>query len=381
MLLSSSSSFTKITQNLLSRHTTTTTHHHHRIITNMINKNRRYNSTLIIAEPSPSPDSTSLSPSTLSTITAATKLHSGPITILSTNPKNYQPLDPNTLPSNVNIIQILNATNVQDDPSPLAESIALAVQKIQSMYSYTHILTSATKFGTNFLPRAAAMMDKSPITDIIDILSDDTFVRPMYAGNALAKVQATEDVKVLSIRPTAFDKASTISTTTDSSSSSSSNNNNNNNSTSTEVTVESIEVDKQTLTEFVSATITESERPELGSANVVVSGGRGLKSGENFQLLESLADKLHGAVGASRAAVDAGYVPNDLQVGQTGKVVAPELYIAVGISGAIQHLSGMKDSKTIVAINNDADAPIFQIADYGLVTDLFKAVPELTEKV
>lgn len=212
------------------------------------------------------------------------------------------------------------------------------------------------------------MMDLSPITDVIDVLSDDTFIRPMYAGNALAKVQCCQDVKVLSIRSTAFDKAEE---STDA--------NAPNNAPVQEI--KSDDTDTSPMTEYVSSNESQSDRPDLSSASVVISGGRGMKDGTNFELLYNLADKLNGAVGASRAAVDAGFVPNDMQVGQTGKVVAPDLYIAVGISGAIQHLSGMRDSKTIVAINNDAEAPIFQVADYGLVDDLFKVIPELTDKV
>jgi electron transfer flavoprotein alpha subunit len=303
-------------------------------------------STLIIAEPT---DGTSLAPATLSTITAAQKLHSGPITLLSSTP-----IDPSNVPSAVS--SIIN-TNQSDS---LAETISASVQKAQEVNSYSYIIAPATKFGSNVLPRAAAVLNASPIMDIVEIISEDTFVRPMYAGNALAKVQSTEPLKVLSFRSTAFDKAEidgSVALVTD------------------------LEIEPQSLTQFVKANVSKSDRPELSSASTVVSGGRGLKSGENFALLETLADKLQAAVGASRAAVDAGYVPNDWQVGQTGKVVAPDLYIAVGISGAIQHLSGMKDSKTIVAINNDPDAPIFQVADYGLVEDLFKAVPELTDKV
>lgn len=313
---------------------------------------KRFASTLVIAEPSADDK---LAPSTLATITAAKKLHDGPITILSTNPTSSDRIDPSNLPSSIKSIIFPTINNA------LAETIADTVKKAQELNSYTHIVAPATKFGSNILPRAAAVLEKSPISDVIDVLSEDTFVRPMYAGNALAKVQSTESVKVLTVRSTAFDKVEVDG--------------------SPDVQVTDLEVEEQSMTEFVSANVSQSDRPELGSASVVVSGGRGMKSGENFPLLEKLADKMNGAVGASRAAVDAGFVPNDLQVGQTGKVVAPDLYIAVGISGAIQHLSGMKDSKTIVAINNDPEAPIFQVADYGLVSDLFDAVPELTEKI
>uniref|UniRef100_A0A7S3V5K4 Electron transfer flavoprotein subunit alpha n=1 Tax=Chaetoceros debilis TaxID=122233 RepID=A0A7S3V5K4_9STRA len=309
---------------------------------------KRLASTLVIAEPF---DDGSLAPATLSTITAAQKLHDGPITILSTNPS---PPDASSLPSSVKVILQPKCASSE----LLAETISNAIKKAQELNSYSHIVAPATKFGSNVLPRAAAVLDVSPITDIIDVLSTDTFVRPLYAGNALCKVQATEEVKALSFRSTAFDKAEVDGS---------------------DAEVTELEVEDHGLTEYISANVSKSDRPELGSASVVVSGGRGLQSGENFVLLEKLADTLNGAVGASRAAVDAGFVPNSLQVGQTGKVVAPELYIAVGISGAIQHLSGMKDSKCIVAINSDPEAPIFQVADYGLVGDLFDVVPELTK--
>jgi electron transfer flavoprotein alpha subunit len=243
----------------------------------------------------------------------------------------------------------------------VAESVADAVVEANAQNSYSHVLCAGTKFGSNHLGRVGALLNASPVSDVVEIMSDDTFLRPLYAGNALAKVTSTDAVKLLSIRPTSFDKAAPDTPSPPPT---------------------SLSVAPSALASFVSASVSDStSRPDLASAPIVISGGRGMKSSDNFALLETLADKLGGAVGASRAAVDAGFAPNDLQVGQTGKVVAPDLYVAVGISGAIQHLSGMKDSKVIVAINKDGEAPIFQVADYGLVGDLFDVVPELTEKV
>jgi electron transfer flavoprotein alpha subunit len=239
----------------------------------------------------------------------------------------------------------------------LAENVSKLVVDIAG--DYEHILAAATSIGKDTLPRVAALLDVAQISEVIEVVSSDTFVRPIYAGNALATVQSLDAKKVMTVRSSAFDVVASTG--------------------SAEVINLSQAIDSKT--EFVSQSLTESARPELGNAGIIVSGGRGMGSGENFAILEQLADKLGAALGASRAAVDAGFVPNDLQVGQTGKIVAPNLYIAVGISGAIQHLAGMKDSKVIVAINKDPEAPIFQVADYGLVADLFEAVPALNNLV
>ena len=240
----------------------------------------------------------------------------------------------------------------------LAENVADLVLELSGDYS--HVIAAATTTGKNFMPRVAALLDVAQISDIIGVESEDTFIRPIYAGNAIATVQSSDATKVITVRAASFDAAPTGNS----------------------ADVAAIDIVKTNdKSDFVSEELTESERPELTAAEVVISGGRGMQNGENFKLLEGIADKLGAAMGASRAAVDAGFVPNDMQVGQTGKIVAPQLYIAVGISGAIQHLAGMKDSKVIVAINKDEEAPIFQVADYGLVGDLFDVLPELESAI
>lgn len=302
---------------------------------------------LLIAEH----DNASLKPATLHAASAAAQI-GGDITVLVAGH--------NCAPAAQAAAAITGVTKVllADDAAyahQSAENTATLIAGIGKGYS--HILAPATTTGKNMLPRVGALLDVQPLSDVSKIESADTFVRPIYAGNAFATVKSNDTIKVMTIRTTAFDAATTGSTT---------------------APVETLATAGDSgLSTFVGQELTKSERPELTAARVVVSGGRGLGNGENFKILDALADKLGAAVGASRAAVDAGYVPNDYQVGQTGKVVAPDLYIAVGISGAIQHLAGMKDSKVIVAINKDGDAPIFQVADYGLVGDLFTIVPEL----
>ena len=304
-------------------------------------------SILVIAEH----DNNNLKGATLNTVAAAKEL-GGEITLLVAGS------DVASVTSEAQQLNGVTKILACDDnlyQNSLAEELSNLVVSLAASFSY--ILAPATTFGKNLLPRISAKLDVQQISDIISVESEDTFKRPIYAGSCIATVKSNDSVKLITVRTTAFDPVSTDNSG---------------------VEVETIQtVDAVNISEFVSEELAKSDRPELTSANIVISGGRGMQSGDNFHLLDSIADKLGAAVGASRAAVDAGFVPNDYQVGQTGKIVAPDLYIAVGISGAIQHLAGMKDSKVIVAINKDEDAPIFQVADYGLVSDLFNALPEL----
>ena len=308
-------------------------------------------SVLVIAEH----DNTALAAATLNTIAAAREIDDD-VHVLVAGAGCSRVADAAARAAGVAKVRLVDDAAYA---SQLAENVAALIVNIASEYS--HVLIAATKAGKNVLPRAGALLDVSPVSDISGIESADTFVRPIYAGNAIATVQSSDPIKLVSVRATSFDAAAEEGGSG---------------------VVETVDAPGDSgLSAFVDQDLTQSERPELTSARIVISGGRGMQSGDNFALLEEVADKLGAAVGASRAAVDAGFVPNDYQVGQTGKVVAPDLYIAVGISGAIQHLAGMKESKVIVAINKDEEAPIFQVADYGLVADLFQAVPELSAEL
>ena len=308
-------------------------------------------SVLVLAEH----DNKEIKPSTLNTVTAAAKLGGDVVLLVAGS---------GCADAGAAAAKIKGVSKVLVADSPayahhLAENVAPLVVGLAPNYS--HVLAPASTYGKNIMPRVAALLDVGQVSDISGIESPDTFVRPIYAGNAMATVQSKDKIKVVTVRSTSFDAAPAEGGS---------------------AAVENATAGNDAgLTQFLRLESQKSERPELTTARIVISGGRGMQAGDNFKMLEAIADKLGAAVGASRAAVDAGFVPNDYQVGQTGKIVAPELYIAVGISGAIQHLAGMKDSKVIVAINKDEEAPIFQVADYGLVADLFKALPELTEEL
>lgn len=306
-------------------------------------------SILIVAEH----DNASLNVATLNTVAAAQAI-GGDITVLVAGAACGDAANEAAKVAGVN--KVLQADNAVYEHQ-LAENVAPLVAELGK--DYAHVLAPATTAGKNLMPRVAALLDVAQISDIMAVESADTFKRPIYAGNIIATVQSSDAIKVITVRTTGFDPVAAEGGS---------------------ATVESVDsVHDAGISSFVGEEVAESDRPDLTSAKVVISGGRGMQNGENFKLIEAVADKLGAAMGASRAAVDAGFVPNDMQVGQTGKIVAPDLYIAVGISGAIQHLAGMKDSKVIVAINKDEDAPIFQVADYGLVADLFTALPELEQ--
>ncbi len=300
-------------------------------------------------------DDRSVRPSTLNTVTAAAKA-GGDVHVLVVGHNVSDAAKDAAKIAGVSKVLLADSAQFADG---LAEAVAAQVVAVANGYS--HVFAAATAYGKNILPRAAAKMDAAQISDIISVEAPDTFTRPIYAGNAIATVQSSDAIKFVTARPTNFEPAPSEG------------------GTGTVETITAVTVGD--ASRFVARDVVKLDRPELQGAKVVVSGGRGIGSAENFKLLEPLADKLNAAIGASRAAVDAGYAPNDWQVGQTGKVVAPQLYIAVGISGAIQHLAGMKDSKVIVAINKDPEAPIFQVADYGLVGDLFEVVPQVVKEL
>ena len=303
-------------------------------------------SVLVVAEH----DNATLKPATLNAVTAAAQLGEVAVLVAGANCRGVAEAAARI----GGVAKVLLADDAAYEHR-LAENLAALLAKLAP--DFTHILAAATSAGKNVMPRVAALLDVAPISEISAVEGPDSFVRPIYAGNALATVRSGDPIKVITVRATGFDPAPAEGGA---------------------AAIEPVApAGDSGLSRFVGQALSQSARPELTSARIIISGGRGMQSGENFHLLEAIADKLGAAVGASRAAVDAGFVPNDYQVGQTGKIVAPELYIAVGISGAIQHLAGMKDSKVIVAINKDEEAPIFQVADYGLVGDLFKIVPEL----
>lgn len=306
---------------------------------------------LVIAEH----DHETIKSSTLNTITAASKLGSDIHVLVAGQGSSTASTAASAI---AGVTKVFHAEGAEFEHQ-LPEVLAPLVAKLADGYS--HILAPGTTFGKNLLPRVAGIKDLQQISDVIEVIDASTFKRPVYAGNAIATVQSSDAIKLITVRTTGFDPASTSGGS---------------------ASVENVSgTGANDSSKFVGQELTKTARPDLTAAKVVVSGGRGVGSAENFKIIEALADKIGAAVGASRAAVDSGYAPNDYQVGQTGKVVAPQLYVAIGISGAIQHLAGMKDSKTIVAINKDPEAPIFQVADYGLVADLFQAAPELTEKL
>lgn len=318
-----------------------------------LNKFKSSMSTLVVAEH----NNILINSSTLRTVTAARFLESDIHLLVAGNDCMSAASEGSKISGVSKVITIDNKSLLNF----LAENVSSAIKDLHNKEKYTHIIAPDTCNGKNYLPRLAALLDVQPISGVIKIVSSDTFIRPIYAGNALATVKSTNDVKLITIRTTAFEEADLQEPCV--------------------IDVFDSIARQDDLSIWISDEISKSDRPEISTAKVIVSGGRAMKSAENFTILYSLVDKLGAAVGASRAAVDAGYCANDMQIGQTGKIVAPQLYFAVGISGAIQHLAGMKDSKIIVAINKDSEAPIFSIADYGIVGDLFESIPEITSKI